>query len=69
MNICQKQNVTVHMQALANNGWLLVHAGREKILRRFNLSDKSYPIQLIFLIFVTCPEVKNIENIQNNLEY
>lgn len=52
------------MQALANNGWLLVHAGREKILRRFNLSGKSYPIQLIFIIFVTCPEVKNIENIQ-----
>lgn len=42
---------------------------QKKILRRFNLSGKSYSIQLIVLIFVTCPEVKNIENIQNSLEY
>lgn len=68
MNIYQKQNLTVHIQTPANNGWLLVHAGSKKILRRFNLSGKCYPIQFIFLIFVTCPEVKNIENIQNKLE-
>jgi len=43
--------------------------GVKKIIRRFNLSGKSYTIQLIFLIFVSCPEVKNIENIQNKLEY
>lgn len=63
------QNLTVHIQTPANNGWLLVHEWNKKILRRFNLSGKSYSVQLIVLIFVTYPEVKSIENIQNSLEY
>lgn len=62
-------NLAEHIQTPANNGWLLVHEWSKEILRRFNLSGKSYSIQLIVLIFVTYPEVKNIENIQNSLEY